>query len=297
MTNDARNLEIASNQTFAPRIFDRLGLLGTYRPGLGPLELASPDVDHYVQSELERSRALSNDIQLYGQLRVLPETLVRLEVCSVVRQLLRLDRCSHPFGTAAHHRRCRACCGRWRFAFLRLWQQPHWDAAARDGAADWQPGGVSQRVRRRSGSGCTCCRAPPRRGMRATSSTRFMPATCRRPALCSLRARAWRSPWFVRSSIPISEGTARWWPLPTLAIAPIATASPRAAMFWLPSLPKPPTVLDLLEVGASYSALDNETDFGFCRRHWHRNDAAFAKTCPLAQKPIWRTKADLRCGC
>ena len=85
VTNDARNLEIASNQTFAPRIFDRLGLLGTYRPGLGPLEIGLAEsfrVDHYVQTELERSRALSNDIQLYGQLRVLPETLVRLEVRS-----------------------------------------------------------------------------------------------------------------------------------------------------------------------------------------------------------------------
>lgn len=85
VTNDARNLEIASNQTFAPRIFNRLGLLATYRPGLGPLEIGLGDsfrVDHYVQGELERSRALSNDIQLYGQLRVLPETLVRLEVRS-----------------------------------------------------------------------------------------------------------------------------------------------------------------------------------------------------------------------
>lgn len=85
VTNDARNLEIASNQTFAPRIFNRLGLLATYRPGLGPLEIGLGEsfrIDHFVQTELERSRALSNDIQLYGQLRVLPETLVRLEVRS-----------------------------------------------------------------------------------------------------------------------------------------------------------------------------------------------------------------------
>jgi len=85
VTNDARNLEIANNQTFAPRIFDRLGVLGTYRPRNGPLEIGLGEsfrVDHFVQSELERSRALSNDIQLYGQLRVLPETLVRLDVRS-----------------------------------------------------------------------------------------------------------------------------------------------------------------------------------------------------------------------
>jgi len=85
VTNDARNLEVANAQTFAPRIYDRIGLLATYRPRNGPLEIGLGEsfrVDHYVQSELDKSRALSNDINLYAQLRVLPETLVRLEVRS-----------------------------------------------------------------------------------------------------------------------------------------------------------------------------------------------------------------------
>lgn len=85
VTNDARNLEIANNQTFAPRIYDRVQVLATYRPRNGPLEIGLGEsfrIDHYVQQELERSRALSNDINLYGQLRVLPETTVKLELRS-----------------------------------------------------------------------------------------------------------------------------------------------------------------------------------------------------------------------
>jgi hypothetical protein len=85
VTNDARNLEVANSQTFAPRIYDRLAVVARYRPRNGPLEIGLGEsfrIDHYVQTELERSRALSNDINLYGQLRVLPETLVRLELRS-----------------------------------------------------------------------------------------------------------------------------------------------------------------------------------------------------------------------
>lgn len=85
VTNDARNLEVANSQTFAPRIYDRIAVLATYRPRNGPLEIGLGEsfrIDHYVQSELERSRALSNDINLYAQLRVLPETLVKLELRS-----------------------------------------------------------------------------------------------------------------------------------------------------------------------------------------------------------------------
>ncbi len=85
LTSDARNLEVANWQTFAPRIYDRLGVLASYRPRSGPLEIGLGEsfrIDHYVQRDLEKSRALSNDINLYGQLRVLPETLVRLELRS-----------------------------------------------------------------------------------------------------------------------------------------------------------------------------------------------------------------------
>jgi hypothetical protein len=85
VTNDARNLEIANSQTFAPRIYDRIGLLGTFRPRNGPLEIGLGEsfrVDHYIQSDLSAGRALSNDVNLYGSLRVLPETLVKLEVRS-----------------------------------------------------------------------------------------------------------------------------------------------------------------------------------------------------------------------
>jgi hypothetical protein len=85
VTNDARNLEVANWQSFAPRVYDRLGLLATYRPRNGPLEIGLGEsfrVDHYVQDTLQKSRALSNDINLYAQLRVLPETLVKLELRS-----------------------------------------------------------------------------------------------------------------------------------------------------------------------------------------------------------------------
>jgi hypothetical protein len=85
VTNDARNLEIANSQTFAPRIYDRFGAVVRFRPRQGPLEVGLGEsfrVDHYVQSELARSRSLSNDLNLYGQLRVLPETLVRLDIRS-----------------------------------------------------------------------------------------------------------------------------------------------------------------------------------------------------------------------
>jgi hypothetical protein len=83
VTNDARNLEVAP--PFAPRVFDRLGALLTFRPRSGPLEIGLGDsfrIDHYVQQELAALRALSNDIDLYASLRVLPETTVKLAVRS-----------------------------------------------------------------------------------------------------------------------------------------------------------------------------------------------------------------------
>lgn len=83
VTNDARNLEVAP--PFAPRVYDRIGALLTFRPRNGPLELGLGEsfrIDHYVQSELSPLRALSNDIDLYGSLRVLPETTVKLAVRS-----------------------------------------------------------------------------------------------------------------------------------------------------------------------------------------------------------------------
>lgn len=85
VTSDARNLELATRETFAPRIYDRIGALGVFRPGNGPLEVGLSEsfrVDYYVQSDLERNRSLGNDLALFGQLRVLPETLVKLEVRS-----------------------------------------------------------------------------------------------------------------------------------------------------------------------------------------------------------------------
>ena len=83
VTNDARNLEVTGS--FAPRIFDRIGALGTFRPRNGPLEIGLGEsfrVDHYVQTELAAQRALENDIDLYASLRVLPETTVKLTVRS-----------------------------------------------------------------------------------------------------------------------------------------------------------------------------------------------------------------------
>lgn len=85
VTNDARNLEVAGWQTFAPRIYDQLSALGVWKVFGGPLELGLSEsfrVDHFVQSELSSLRSLANDIDLYGQLRVLPQTQVRLEVRS-----------------------------------------------------------------------------------------------------------------------------------------------------------------------------------------------------------------------
>jgi hypothetical protein len=86
VTNDARNLEVAYNgPTFAPRLYDRFGALATFRPRNGPLEIGLGDafhVDHYIDSELTRMRSLANDIDLYGALRVLPQTTVKLTVRS-----------------------------------------------------------------------------------------------------------------------------------------------------------------------------------------------------------------------
>ncbi len=83
VTNDARNLEVTP--PFAPRIYDRIGALVTFRPRNGPLELGLGEsfrIDSYLQSELAANRALSNDIDLYASLRVLPETTVKLAVRS-----------------------------------------------------------------------------------------------------------------------------------------------------------------------------------------------------------------------
>lgn len=85
VTNDARNLEVANTQTFAPRIFDRLTLLATYRPYGGPLEIGLSEsirLDHYIQSELSPLRSFENHIALWGSYRLLPQTLLRLEVRS-----------------------------------------------------------------------------------------------------------------------------------------------------------------------------------------------------------------------
>jgi len=85
VTNDARNLEVATTQTFAPRVFERLSLLGMYRPYGGPLEIGLSEslrFDHYVQSELSRGRSFQNDIALWGAYRLLPQTQIKLEVRS-----------------------------------------------------------------------------------------------------------------------------------------------------------------------------------------------------------------------
>ena len=87
VTNDTRNLEIASRDTFVPRLYDRLGFLGTYRSGggQGPLEIGLGDAvrfDYYIDSRFERNRSVGNEAVLYGQLRVLPQTTIKLEVRS-----------------------------------------------------------------------------------------------------------------------------------------------------------------------------------------------------------------------
>lgn len=85
VTNDARNLEVANTQTFAPRIYERLSLLGMYRPFGGPLEIGLSEsirLDHYVQSELSRGRSFENQLALWGSYRLLPQTLIKLEVRS-----------------------------------------------------------------------------------------------------------------------------------------------------------------------------------------------------------------------
>ncbi|MCS6912403.1 MAG: hypothetical protein RMK29_07770 [Myxococcales bacterium] len=85
VTNDTRNLEVATRETFAPRLFWRFGLLGVFRPGNGPLELGLGDavrLDYYISDDLSRNRSFGNEATLYAQLRVLPQTTVKLEVRS-----------------------------------------------------------------------------------------------------------------------------------------------------------------------------------------------------------------------
>ena len=85
VTNDARNLEVASFSSFAPRIYDRLGLVGTFRPGLGPLEVGLAEAlrfDYFIQDTIAYGRSFTNDLSLFGSLRVLPQTVVKLELRS-----------------------------------------------------------------------------------------------------------------------------------------------------------------------------------------------------------------------
>lgn len=106
-TNDARDVQsgqvaAGANQTFdgnsvqnafIPRIYFRFGLLGQFRPGNGPLELGLGTVfhlDYYLansdsvmrNNQLALNRSLGNDANIYAQLRVLPQTTVKLEVRS-----------------------------------------------------------------------------------------------------------------------------------------------------------------------------------------------------------------------
>lgn len=83
-TNDARNQETVLGR-FAPRLFERFGLLGVFRPGNGPLELGLTEavqLDYYLDQDLSRSRSIGNDASIYAQLRVLPQTTLRLQVRS-----------------------------------------------------------------------------------------------------------------------------------------------------------------------------------------------------------------------
>ncbi|MFO0574012.1 MAG: hypothetical protein U1A78_08445 [Polyangia bacterium] len=91
VTSDARNLEIANYNSFAPRVYDRIGLVGSFRPGLGPLEIGlaeSLHFDYFVPEATAYGRSLGNDLSLFGALRVLPQTVVRLELRSSYVQYL-----------------------------------------------------------------------------------------------------------------------------------------------------------------------------------------------------------------
>lgn len=87
-TNDARNLEFVTNQ-FAPRVYERFGLLGTYRPGNGPLEIGLGDavrLDFYLDNpdlrQINTGRSVANDANLYAQWAFLPQSSLKLEVRS-----------------------------------------------------------------------------------------------------------------------------------------------------------------------------------------------------------------------
>lgn len=83
LTTEPRNLEVADWQTFDPRIYYYVESLAVWRPLRGPLEMGISEafrVDHYVRPELANLRSLANDVNLYGQLRLLPQTLARLEL-------------------------------------------------------------------------------------------------------------------------------------------------------------------------------------------------------------------------
>lgn len=91
VTNDARNLEVANFTQFVPRIYDRLGLVGTFRPGLGPLEIGLAEAlrfDYFIPGDQAYGRSFTNDLSLFGSLRVLPQTLVKLELRSSFIQYL-----------------------------------------------------------------------------------------------------------------------------------------------------------------------------------------------------------------
>lgn len=91
VTSDARNLEIANYGNFAPRIYDRIGLVGSFRPGLGPLEVGLAEslrFDYFIPEPTAYGRSFGNDLSLFGALRVLPQTVVRLELRSSYVQYL-----------------------------------------------------------------------------------------------------------------------------------------------------------------------------------------------------------------
>lgn len=289
VTNDARNLEIANNQTFAPRIFDRLGLLGTYRPRNGPLEIGLGEsfrIDHYVQTELERSRALSNDIQLYGQLRLLPETLVRLEVRSSYVSFYGSDSPLPPSAPLRIVAGAQSMLWRWLGASLYLGygNSLHHNIPDAATAATRLVGDIS--------------------GIRYSSFVGGLEARLHLLSRMRLQVGYARdffdsiyASYFVDDRLYVHYEHGLWRSL--VVRAQFDTYFRQYGTLVIPSTfgyraykngvttrrdvlislgaEASYRLLSFLEVGASYSVLDDETDFGFVDGTGIRNDAAFAK--------------------
>jgi len=82
-TTEPRNLEVADWGAFSPRIFQSNLIEGVWRPLQGVFTLGLLEqfrVNHYMQPELANLRSLANDIDLYGQLKLFLDTVVRLDL-------------------------------------------------------------------------------------------------------------------------------------------------------------------------------------------------------------------------